>query len=177
MSIYTLRRLLNAFSVRAPISALLGLGGPISALLTWRAVFRNSWSGQLLLLEVETIFIQFVTLKNMQIDTLNIIFGHHEIMPRGGYTSTWKSWRPGPKCLASLYFVVPPGYSVATRTKKIMSLKLVVTTLYPRGEKVKRTLLHKKQWYTMGLFILSIYPFKNNTPYPYGCGSVQFDTI
>ena len=81
---------LNAFSVRAPISALLALGGPISALLTWRAVFRNSWPGKLLL-EVETIFIRLVTLKNMQIDTLNIIFGHHEIMPRGGYTSTWKS--------------------------------------------------------------------------------------
>ena len=81
---------LNAFSVRAPISALLAPGVPISALLAWRAVFRNSWPGKLLL-EVETIFIRFVTLKNMQIDTLNIIFGHHEIMPRGGYISTWKS--------------------------------------------------------------------------------------
>ena len=168
---------LNAFSVRAPISALLALGGPISALLTWRAVFRNSWPGKLLL-EVETIFLRFVTLKNMQIDTLNIIFGHHEIMPRGGYTSTWKSWRPGPKCLASLYFVVPPGYSVATRTKNIMSPKLVVITSYPRGEKVKRTLLHKKQWYTMGLFILSIYPFKNNTPYlRFWIGTVWYDLV
>ena len=44
-----------------------------------------------------------------------------------------------------------------------------------KGLKVKRKLLCEKQWYTMGIFFISIYPFKNNTPY--GFGWVLFDMI